>query len=97
MTATPLIQAESSSRIDYTVFLDSSYHYDTKSSENNQNILTDGNQGNGTTDPFPGNGYAYGLLRVFSYPVSIDLEDLSYEAALEGTYGGTITFTYTSN
>ena len=36
-------------------------------------------------------------LTAFSYPVSVDLNDAEYDAALEDTYSGTVTFTYTAN
>jgi uncharacterized protein YfaP (DUF2135 family) len=36
-------------------------------------------------------------LSAFSYAVSADLDDDQYAAALEDTYTGTVTFTYTAN
>jgi hypothetical protein len=36
-------------------------------------------------------------LKAFSYAVSVDLNDAEYDAALEDTYKGAVTFTYTTN
>jgi uncharacterized protein YfaP (DUF2135 family) len=36
-------------------------------------------------------------LSAFSYAVSADLDDAQYAAALEDTYTGTVTFSYTAN
>jgi hypothetical protein len=36
-------------------------------------------------------------LKAFSYAVSVDLNDSEYDAALEDTYTGTVTFTYATN
>jgi hypothetical protein len=97
MTATPLTVSGSTSKIDYIVYLDSdSVYYSTKASSNSSNVLTDGHSnGNGTNN---GNGYAYGnALKVFSYGVDVDLDDDTYEAALENTYNGTVTFNYSAS
>jgi hypothetical protein len=36
-------------------------------------------------------------LSAFSYAISVDLNDAEYDAALEDTYTGDVTFTYTTN
>ncbi|AEV29190.1 hypothetical protein SpiGrapes_1378 [Sphaerochaeta pleomorpha str. Grapes] len=97
MTATPLTSENNSAKIDYTVYLDEGTNdvtFTTNASSNTNNVLTDG-YGNGHGND-NGNGNGWGHLKVFSYPLAIDLEDTSYEAALEDTYSGTVTFNYAS-
>jgi hypothetical protein len=98
MTATALTSANNSSKIDYTAYLDeddNNVTYTTNASSNTNNVLTDGH-GNGNAYGIAnGNGWAWGnALQIFSYPVAVDLDDASYEAALEDTYTGTVTFNY---
>ncbi|AEV29187.1 hypothetical protein SpiGrapes_1375 [Sphaerochaeta pleomorpha str. Grapes] len=55
----------------------------------------DTSNGSGTNTITVNSGIAG--LTAFSYPVSVDLNDTEYDAALEDTYTGTVTFTYTTN
>jgi hypothetical protein len=68
--------------IDYVVTA-SSATYDTAAETNTSNTIV---VNSGITG-----------LSAFSYPVSVDLDDTDYDAALEDTYTGTVTFTYTTN
>lgn len=84
MTATSLTSDTEGNNfsIDYVVTAENA-SYDTAASTNSGNAIT---VSSGITG-----------LSAFSYPVSVDLDDTDYDAALEDTYTGTITFSYTTN
>lgn len=100
MTATPLTSVNNSVKIDYTVYLDEGKNdvtFTTNAASNTNNVLIDGH-GNGNAYGIVngnGNAWAWGnAQKIFSYPVAVDLDDASYEAALEDTYSGTVSFNY---
>jgi uncharacterized protein YxeA len=81
ITATQLENESQDYKIDYKVTCDDTYFYASKPMTGIAISETEGITG----------------LSAFSYPISIDLDDDQYAAALEDEYTGTVTFTYKTN
>jgi hypothetical protein len=83
LSATPLKSSTNSSN---------TYTIDYKVTCGTASVYTNGTAGTPTITVSSITG-----LSAFSYAVSADLDDAQYDAALEDTYTGTVTFTYTAN
>lgn len=86
MGATAMASTESgqpTSYIDYTVTV------------NGQSLTTNGATGVGTVDVI--NVSSMAGVASQSHQISLSVDQASFEAAVEGMYTGTVTFTYTSN
>ncbi|AEV29189.1 hypothetical protein SpiGrapes_1377 [Sphaerochaeta pleomorpha str. Grapes] len=81
VSATPLVNADKNYEIDYKISMNETFTYASKP----------------TSLPFVEIKPGITGLSAFSYPISIDINDDQYAAALEGTYTGTVTFTYKAN
>lgn len=81
ISATQLENAEKDYKIDYKISMNKTYMYASKP----------------TSLPFVDVKSGITGLSAFSYPISIDINDAQYAAALEDTYKGTVTFTYQVN
>jgi uncharacterized protein YxeA len=81
ITATQLENESQDYKIDYKVTCDDTYFYASKPMTGIAISETEG----------------ITSLSAFTYPISIDLDDDQYAAALEDEYTGTVTFTYKTN